>query len=88
MAAQGVARARAEYEDIPQMHFVNKARPAKSQQTFMSWPKKSRKKNSEENQKENNKQEKKTSEKNTNKESEKNQSKLKTDVHRVGSKNE
>lgn len=44
MAAQGVARARAEYEDIPQMHFVNKARPAKSQQTFMSWPKKSRKK--------------------------------------------
>lgn len=59
MAAQGVARARAEYEDIPQMHFVNKARPAKSQQTFMSWPKK----NSEENQKENNKQEKKQAKK-------------------------
>lgn len=34
MAAQGVARARAEHEDIPQMHFVNKARPAQITTNF------------------------------------------------------
>lgn len=63
MAAQGVARARAEHEDIPQMHFVNKARPANHNKLLWVGRKKNRRKNSEENQKENNKQEKITSKK-------------------------
>lgn len=44
MAAQGVARARAEHEDIPQMHFVNKARPVNHNKLLWVGRKKNRRK--------------------------------------------